>query len=85
VTFVTELDKAVAAADEAAGSSAYVNVLGGDVGQQCLQAGLLDEILVFFAPVLLGGGKQMLAPTGGHRVDLEPTDDEALHWYRVRR
>jgi dihydrofolate reductase len=85
VTFVTDLDEAVAAADEAAGRRPYVNVLGADVGQQCLRAGLLDEILVFFAPVLLGGGTRMFGPAGSHRVELEPVADGALHWYRVRR
>jgi dihydrofolate reductase len=60
-------------------------VLGADVGRQCLQAGLLDEILVFFAPVLLGGGTRMFDPTDGVRIDLEPATDEAVHWYRVRR
>jgi hypothetical protein len=44
VTFVADLTAAAAAAMQAAGSSAYVNVLGADVGQQCLQTGLLDEI-----------------------------------------
>lgn len=85
VTFATNLDTAVGVATEAAGDSAYVNVLGGDVGRQCLQAGLLDEILVFFAPVLLGGGTPMFAPTGGQRIDLRPTTDDSVHWYRVRR
>ena len=81
VTFVTDLEAAVSTAREAAGSSAYVNVLGADVGQQCLQAGLLDEILVFFAPVLLGEGTPMLAATGT-RFDLDPVTDDAVHWYR---
>lgn len=83
VTFVTDLAAAVAAAKEAAGSSAYVNVLGADVGQQCLQADLVDEILVFFAPVLLGAGTRMFAPTGGSRIDLQRATDDAVHWYRV--
>lgn len=84
ITFVTDLEAAVATAREAAGTRTYVNVLGADVGQQCLRAGLLDDILVFFAPVLLGGGTPMFAPTGGLRTDLEPTG-EGAHWYRVRR
>lgn len=84
VTSASDLETAVATAKHAAGSSDYVNVLGADVGQQCLQAGLLDEILVFFAPVLLGGGTRMFA-AGGDRIDLTPTTDDAVHWYRVRR
>jgi dihydrofolate reductase len=85
VTFVSDLATAVATAKDAAAGSPYVNVLGADVGRQCLQAGLLDEILVFFAPVLLGGGTRMFDPTDGVRIDLEPATDEAVHWYRVRR
>lgn len=83
VTVASDLASAVAAAKEAAGNSDYVNVLGADVGQQCLRAGLLDEILVFFAPVLLGEGTRMFGATHGH-VDLEPVVDD-VHWYRVRR
>jgi dihydrofolate reductase len=85
VTFVTDLPAAVTAAEQAAGNAPYVNVLGADVGQQCLQAGLLDEVLVFFAPVLLGDGTPMFSRTGSDRVDLEPVGDGAVHWYRVRR
>jgi dihydrofolate reductase len=85
VTSVSGLAAAVAAAKEAAGASDYVNVLGAEVGQQCLQAGLLDEILVFFAPVLLGDGTRMFGSTRGNRVDLASTTDDTVHWYRVRR
>jgi dihydrofolate reductase len=86
VTFATDLATAVETARDAAGSREYVNVLGADVARQCLQAGLLDEILVFFVPVLLGGGTRMFAATGGPQVDLEPaTGDAGVHWYRVRR
>jgi hypothetical protein len=31
-------------------------VFGADVGSQCLAAGLVDEILVFVLPFLLGAG-----------------------------
>lgn len=58
VVFATNLREAVDAACEAAGEG-YVNVLGADVGAQCLEAGLLDEVLVFVAAVLLGDGTPM--------------------------
>jgi dihydrofolate reductase len=70
VTFVDDLDRAVAAAKAAAGDS-YVGVLGADVGRQCIEAGLLDEIFVSIVPVLLGDGVRMYDVTGGHRVRLE--------------
>lgn len=62
----------MAAAEKAAGTSTDVNVLGADVARQCLQAGLLDEVLGFFAPVLLGAGTRMFTSTHADRIDLEP-------------
>lgn len=85
VIIESDLSAAVAAAKDAAGTSTYVNVLGADVGQQCLDASLLDEVLIFFAPVLLGTGTRMFASTNRDRIDLEPATDDAVHWYRIRR
>jgi dihydrofolate reductase len=70
ITFLDDLDAAVAAAKAAAGEK-YVNILGADVARQCLQAGVLDEILVFLAPVLLGDGVRLLDQPGGTNVRLE--------------
>ncbi|SCG39984.1 dihydrofolate reductase family protein [Micromonospora coxensis] len=82
VTFVSDLHSAVAQAKEAAGDR-YVNVLGASVARQCIEAGLLDEILIFFAPVLLGDGVRIFDQPGGARVRLAPIADESAHWYRV--
>src|ERR1019366_5000389 len=49
----------------------YVNVLGASTARQCLDAGLLDEILVCIAPVLLGDGVRLLDRRGGTNVKLE--------------
>jgi dihydrofolate reductase len=70
VTFVGDLLSAVAAAKSAAGEK-YVNILGADVARQCLEAGLLDEILVCVAPVLLGDGVRLFDHPGGTTVRLE--------------
>jgi dihydrofolate reductase len=70
VTFVTDLDEAVAAAKDATGEG-YVNVLGADVARQCLEAGLLDEVLTLIAPVMLGDGVRLFEQPGGTRVRLE--------------
>jgi len=67
--FMTELEPAVTAARAAAGEK-YVNVLGAEVARGCLEAGLLDEILVLVAPVLLGDGTRFFDWPGGHSVDL---------------
>jgi hypothetical protein len=69
-TFVGDLATGVAAAKEAAGDK-YVNVLGASVGRQCLEAGVLDEILTLIAPVLLGDGVRLFDHPGGTNVKLE--------------
>ncbi|CCH21447.1 dihydrofolate reductase family protein [Micromonospora lupini] len=84
VTFVGDLHSAVAQARAAAGEK-YVNILGADVAKQCLRAGLLDEILILFAPVLLGDGVPIFDDPGGERVRLVPIPGETEHWYSVVR
>jgi dihydrofolate reductase len=64
-----DISEAVATARAAAGGK-DVEVLGADVAGQCLRAGLVDEILVYVLPVLLGDGIGISAPGLG-RVDLE--------------
>jgi dihydrofolate reductase len=86
--FATDLDTAVGVAKDAAGDR-YVNVLGAHVARQCVDAGLLDEVLVFVAPVLLGEGTPLFARSGGGRVRLEPLRPgdvgPARLWFRVVR
>jgi dihydrofolate reductase len=82
VTFVDDLHSGVERAKEAAGDK-YVNVLGADVARQCIEAKLLDEILMFFAPVLLGDGIRMFDHAGGTKVRMAPVPGETAHWYRI--
>jgi dihydrofolate reductase len=70
VTFVSDVHTAVTAAKAAAGDK-YVNVLGATTAHQCLDAGLLDEVFVCVAPVLLGDGVRMFSSPGGTNVKLE--------------
>jgi dihydrofolate reductase len=85
VTFVGDLADAIAQASDAAGDR-YVNILGADVARQCLAAGLLDEVLMFVVPVLLGDGVRMFDHPGGTRIPLERLPDTGTeHWYRVLR
>ncbi len=60
--FVTDgVESAVVQARDAAGG-ANVSIAGGAmVVQQCLAAGLLDELTVHTAPILLGGGTRLFA------------------------
>jgi dihydrofolate reductase len=70
-TFVSgDLDQAVATAKAAAGDQ-YVVVFGATTARQCLDAGLLDEVLVHIAPVLLGDGVRLFSRPGGTNVKLE--------------
>ena len=58
-TFVSGVEAAVERAVEAAGEK-DVNVMGGaDVIRQALDAGLVDELTIVVAPVVLGGGKRL--------------------------
>jgi dihydrofolate reductase len=87
VTFVKDLDSGVAASKAAAGDK-YVNVLGANIAHQCLDAGVLDEILVIITPVMLGDGVRLFDRPGGTNVKLERTSlTEVPHatnlWLRV--
>jgi dihydrofolate reductase len=56
-TFVSGVEQAVEQAQEAAGDK-HVHVMGGaDVIRQALEAGIVDELTIIVAPVVLGGGK----------------------------
>lgn len=71
VTFLSgDIEAAVATAGIAAGGK-NLEIFGADVTGQCLQRGLVDEILVHIVPVLLGGGTPFSSP-GLARIDLEP-------------
>ncbi len=97
VTFTDDLEGAVAAAKAAVGEKPagengagerYVNVLGAEVARQCLAAGLLDEVFVCVAPVLLGDGVRLFHHSGGNTVRLTRLAQRAAPmgthlWYRV--
>jgi dihydrofolate reductase len=71
VTYLTgDIGEAVATALDAAGGM-NLEILGADVAGQCLRRGLVDEILVYVLPVLLGDGIRF-SPPGLARIDLEP-------------
>ncbi|GII60409.1 deaminase [Sphaerisporangium krabiense] len=87
VTFVTDLGDAVSRAKAAAGGK-YVNIIGADVARQCLEAGVLDEVLVMVVPVMLGDGVRLFDHPGGATVGLERVgvsegSPATNLWYRV--
>jgi len=74
VTFLSgDVGDAVATALRAAGGK-NLEILGADVAGQCLRRGLVDEIMIYVLPVLLGGGTPLFSSPDLGRVDLEPLD-----------
>jgi dihydrofolate reductase len=65
------IEEAVTVAKEAADGGDVV-VLGANVARQCLEAGLLDEVIVHVAPVLVGDGVRLFERAGGESVKLDP-------------
>jgi dihydrofolate reductase len=89
VTFLTcDLAEAVATA-RAAARGKDLEILGADMASQCLQRGLVDEVLVYVLPVLLGDGVRF-STSGLGRIDLEPFSNTqsgvvTMLRFRVRR
>jgi len=90
ITFISgDIRTAVASAlDAAAGKN--VLIFGANIANQALGAGLVDEIVLYVLPVLLGDGVRLFDAGASRRVDLEPVAIERwggvanLH-YRVAR
>jgi dihydrofolate reductase len=70
-TFVTDgVESAIRQAKQAAGDK-NVAVATASITQQCLKAGLLDEIHIDLAPVLLGEGIRLFDHLGVEPIELE--------------
>jgi dihydrofolate reductase len=89
--FVTDgIESALKQAQAAVGDKDVTVMGGADIGRQYLAAGLVDEISIHLAPVLLGSGTRMF---GDHRkghvrleaVDVLPTPSATHLRYRVVR
>jgi dihydrofolate reductase len=71
VTFLSgDLSDAVATAKDAAAGKAVI-VFGGNLAAQCLRAGLLDEIVIHLAPILLGDAVRLMGTPDLGPVALE--------------
>ena len=71
-TVVTDgIESALAQAREAAGDK-RIGLMGADIDQQYLAAGLVDEIRIHLIDVLLGGGRRLFDQLP-QRVELEQT------------
>jgi dihydrofolate reductase len=88
-TFVTDgIEGALAKAQEVAGDK-RIGLMGANVDQQFLAAGLVDEIRIHLVNVLLGGGRRLFDRLP-QRIELEQTGlietDGVTHLaYRVVR
>jgi dihydrofolate reductase len=72
-TFVTEgIEAAVAQAREVAGDKDVLAAGGGNLAQQCLSAGMLDELQIHVVPLFLGDGVRLFDRIDP-AVDLELT------------
>lgn len=88
-TFVVDdIADAVDRASRAAGDQ-WVSLLGGSISRQCLQLGLVDELHLDVAPVLLGDGISLFGGLGQHieleRIETSAYASETHLRYRVLR
>ena len=71
-TFVTDgIESAIGQAKAAAGDKDVTMVGGASTMQQCLKAGLVDELHIDVMPVLLGGGLRPFEDMGPEQIQLE--------------
>ena len=87
--FVDGIEAAVTKAKKLAGDRT-VEVAAGDVGGQVLAAGLVDEVRMDVAPVVLGSGKRYFGSVDSQHLledpDVVVQGNRVLHLrYRVRR
>ena len=66
----TGIEQAVTLAKKAA-DDANVVILGANIARQALEAGLLDEIIVQIAHVLVGEGVRLFQSVGGAPIKLQ--------------
>ncbi|MFL5735488.1 MAG: dihydrofolate reductase family protein [Chloroflexia bacterium] len=69
-TFVDSIERAIEQARAAAGEKS-VTLLGASIDQQCLKAGLVDEIMIHLVPILLGEGIRLFENLGAVDIRLE--------------
>ncbi|MFX1498019.1 MAG: dihydrofolate reductase family protein [Promethearchaeota archaeon] len=71
ITFLEgDISEAVNRALKAAAGKNVV-IIGASVARQCIDAGLIDEIFIHIAPILLGDGVPLFRRNGDTRTELE--------------
>ena len=81
-TFVDSIEAAFETAKNAAGDKDVI-IQGGNIAQQFITRGLVDELFIHLVPVLFGSGTRLIEDLGGEHVQLETTEaietKEAIH------
>jgi dihydrofolate reductase len=72
-TFVTDGIKSAIEKAHAAAAGKEVSLMGSEIVQQCLQAGLLDEVTIHLVPMLLGRGVRLFDHLDRGSVELSLT------------
>ena len=90
ITFVTDgIESAIAKAQAAAGDK-HIAVIGASINQQCLNAGLCDELHIGIMPVLLGDGLRLFENMTVGQITLEKyrifeSGPRTDIWFRIIR
>jgi dihydrofolate reductase len=71
ISFLSDGIEAALASARAAAGDKDVGIFGSSLSRQCLEAGLLDEIVIHLVPVLLGGGVRLYGGEGDRLITLE--------------
>jgi dihydrofolate reductase len=71
ITFLSDDIRAAVATARQAANGKELLILGASIARQCIEAGLIDEILVHLAPILLGDGVRFFGYPGAAPVELE--------------
>lgn len=87
--FVPDVESAFERASEAAGGGC-IRLMGAEVSRQFLDAGLVDEVRIQLAPVLLGAGTRLFEHPGSGPIELRLTrvveSPRVTHlWFRVSK
>ncbi|TWT13155.1 dihydrofolate reductase family protein [Planomicrobium sp. CPCC 101079] len=87
-TFVTDGIESAIRQAKAAAKEKDVVVLGANVSQQLIKAGLADELQIAFAPILLGQGLRLFEHLEDLEIRLEKlrtleTPQQVEIWYKV--
>jgi dihydrofolate reductase len=70
-TFVTHGIESAAEKAQAAAAGKNVHLMGANIVQQCIRAGLLDELTISLVPVVLGDGVRLLDALDPGSVELD--------------